>query len=71
MEDAPDLYCREYQENPAPTLAGLRAEDPVHRSQHGYWFVTRYRDVILDEWAVTKPSSFRGNARPNSSTADD
>jgi cytochrome P450 len=45
MEAAPDLYSREYQEDPAPTLARLRAEDPVHRSQHGYWFLTRYRDV--------------------------
>ena len=45
MEAAPDLYCRKYQEDPAPTLARLRAEDPVHRSQHGYWFLTRYRDV--------------------------
>jgi cytochrome P450 len=45
MEAAPDLYCPEYQEDPAPTLARLRAEDPVHRSQHGYWFLTRYRDV--------------------------
>jgi len=41
----PDLHSREYQENPAPTLQRLRAEDPVHRSRHGYWFLTRYRDV--------------------------
>ena len=41
----PDLYSRHYQENPAPVLARLRSEDPVHRSQHGYWFLTSYRDV--------------------------
>ena len=41
----PDLYSRHYQENPAPVLARLRSEDPVHRSQHGYWFLTSYLDV--------------------------
>ena len=41
----PDLLAPEYQENPAPTLARLRREDPVHRSRHGYWFLTRYDDV--------------------------
>lgn len=42
---APDLHCPEYQENPAPVLSRLRSEDPVHRSQHGYWFLTRYEHV--------------------------
>ena len=41
----PDLHAPEYQEDPAPTLRRLREEDPVHRSRHGYWFLTRYRDV--------------------------
>ncbi|MFT5443497.1 MAG: cytochrome P450 [Myxococcota bacterium] len=42
---SPNLYSQEYQENPAPVLAQLRSQDPVHRSQHGYWFLTRYDDV--------------------------
>lgn len=42
---SPDLHSPSYQEDPAPVLARLREEDPVHRSQHGYWFLTRYEDV--------------------------
>jgi len=41
----PDLHSRAHQEDPATTLRRLRSEDPVHRSRHGYWFLTRYRDV--------------------------
>lgn len=41
----PDLHSYAYESNPEPTLAWLREHDPVHWSQHGYWFVTRYEDV--------------------------
>ncbi len=41
----PDLQSVDYLEDPAPTLRRLREEDPVHRSRHGYWFLTRYDDV--------------------------
>ena len=40
-----DLHSREFQEDPAPTLAWLREHDPVHRSPYGYWLLTRYDDV--------------------------
>ena len=40
-----DLHSREFQEDPAPTLAWLRHHDPVHRSHYGYWLLTRYDDV--------------------------
>ena len=50
--ESPDLQGVSYLEDPAPTLRWLRAHDPVHRSRHGYWFLTRYDDVkaaIRDE----------------------
>ena len=40
-----DLHSREFQEDPAPTLAWLRHHDPVHRSHYGYWLLTSYDDV--------------------------
>ena len=40
-----DLHSREFQEDPAPTLAWLREHDPVHQSPYGYWLLTRYDDV--------------------------
>jgi len=44
-ELAPDLYSYAYQSDPVPYLQKLRAEDPVHWSAHGFWFLTRYDDV--------------------------
>ncbi|MBW2316045.1 MAG: cytochrome P450 [Deltaproteobacteria bacterium] len=41
----PDLQSHVYQSDPVPTLHRLREEDPVHRSRHGYWFLTRYDHV--------------------------
>ncbi|MFZ4719621.1 MAG: cytochrome P450 [Ilumatobacteraceae bacterium] len=63
-----DLHSREFLEDPAPTLAWLRANDPVHRSQYGYWLLTRYDDVtaalrdprLSSEW--TKKGSLPGAA---------
>jgi len=41
----PDLYDYAFENDPLPILNRLRAEDPVHWSQHGFWFLTRYHDV--------------------------
>ncbi|MEQ1699192.1 MAG: cytochrome P450 [Ilumatobacteraceae bacterium] len=71
-----DLHSREFLEDPAPTLAWLREHDPVHRSEYGYWLLTRYDDVaaafrdprLSSEW--TKKGSLPGMpARPNSGNA--
>jgi cytochrome P450 len=43
----PDLYAYDFENDPVPTLNRLRAEDPVHWSRHGFWFLTRYNDVAL------------------------
>ena len=71
-----DLHSREFLEDPAPTLAWLREHDPVHRSEYGYWLLTRYDDVaaafrdprLSSEW--TKKGSLPGmTARPNTGNA--
>src|SRR5580692_4062162 len=41
----PDLHAYEFENDPLPTLNRLRAEDPVHWSRHGFWYLTRYADV--------------------------
>jgi len=41
----PDLYDYAFENDPLPLLNRLRTEDPVHWSQHGFWFLTRYHDV--------------------------
>ena len=33
------------EEDPYPSIHRLRAEDPVHKTNLGFWFVTRYDDV--------------------------
>src|SRR5688572_28089710 len=33
-------------ENPYPVYAALREHDPVHRSNYGYWVLTRYDDIV-------------------------
>ena len=40
-----DLHSQEFLEDPAPTLRWLRENDPVHRSEYGYWLLTRYDDI--------------------------
>ncbi len=42
----PDLHSYEFESAPIATLNRLRAEDPVHWSRHGYWFLTRHADVM-------------------------
>lgn len=41
----PDLHDYAFESDPVATLHRLRAEDPVHWSRHGYWYLTRYDDV--------------------------
>ncbi len=36
----------EFHSNPYPFYHRLRSEDPVHRTEAGYWVVTRYADVV-------------------------
>ena len=42
----PDLHDYAFESDPIATLNRLRAEDPVHWSRHGYWYLTRYDDVV-------------------------
>ena len=52
---APDLYDYDFENDPIATLDRLRAEDPVHWSRHGFWYLTRYDDcamVLKDPVAV-------------------
>jgi cytochrome P450 len=42
----PDLYDYDFENDPVPVLNRLRSEDPVHWSRHGFWFLTRYADIV-------------------------
>lgn len=44
---APDLYDYDFENEPIDTLNRLRREDPVHRSRHGFWYLTRYDDCAM------------------------
>ena len=44
---APDLYDYDFENDPIATLNRLRAEDPVHWSRHGFWYLTRYDDCAM------------------------
>jgi cytochrome P450 len=46
MSYQPDLYAYDFENDPVATLNRLRAEDPVHWSRHGFWYLTRYDDVV-------------------------
>lgn len=71
-----DLHSHEFLEDPAPTLAWLRENDPVHRSQYGYWLLTRYDDVtaalrdprLSSEWS--KKGSLPGASARHRATPD-
>ena len=71
-----DLHSREFLEDPAPTLRWLREHDPVHRSPHGYWLLTRYDDVaaalrdprLSSEW--TKKGALPGTPVRERSATD-
>jgi len=43
----PDLYDYDFENDPIATLDRLREEDPVHRSRHGFWYLTRYDDCAM------------------------
>ncbi len=72
-----DLHSAEFLEDPAPTLAWLREHDPVHRSEHGYWLLTRYDDVaaafrdprLSSEWS--KKGSLPGQSSRAGRATDD
>jgi cytochrome P450 len=53
----PDLYDYDFECDPVPTLNRLRAEDPVHWSRHGFWYLTRYDDVVSVLQDTTRFSS--------------
>lgn len=53
----PDLYDYAFECDPVPTLTRLREEDPVHWSRHGFWFLTRYDDVVAVLQDTTRFSS--------------
>jgi cytochrome P450 len=53
----PDLYDYNFECDPVATLNRLRAEDPVHWSRHGFWYLTRYDDVVAVLQDTTRFSS--------------
>lgn len=53
----PDLYDYAFECDPVPTLNRLRSEDPVHWSRHGFWYLTRYDDVVAVLQDTTRFSS--------------
>ena len=77
----PDLHAYDFENDPVPTLNRLRAEDPVHWSRHGIWFLTRYEHVsmVLRDasrfssaaagWGESNPLARRGEAG-NQSTSE-
>jgi cytochrome P450 len=70
----PDLHAYEFENDPVPVINRLRAEDPVHWSRHGFWFLTRYDDVstVLKDprrfssaaagWGTTNPLAKSANS---------
>lgn len=53
----PDLYDYDFENDPVPVLNRLRSEDPVHWSRHGFWFLTRYADIVAVMQDTTRFSS--------------
>jgi len=76
----PDLYDYAFENDPVPTLNRLRAEDPVHWSRHGFWYLTRYADVakVLKDparfssmaagWGASNPLATAGKSGGESGT---
>ena len=56
---APDLYDYDFENDPIATLDRLRAEDPVHWSRHGFWYLTRYDDCAM---VLKDPARFSSSA---------
>ena len=64
---APDLYDYDFENDPIATLNRLRAEDPVHWSRHGFWYLTRYEDcaaVLKDPARFSSMAAGWGGANP-------
>jgi cytochrome P450 len=64
---APDLYDYDFENDPLPTLNRLRAEDPVHWSRHGFWYLTRYdhcAEVLKDPVRFSSMAAGWGGANP-------
>lgn len=78
----PDLHSYAFESDPVPTLNRLRAEDPVHWSRHGYWYLTRHADVtaVLKDaatfssagagWGEGNPLAKGGSAEAGSALAE-
>ena len=63
----PDLYDYDFENDPIATLNRLRAEDPVHWSRHGFWYLTRYEDcatVLKDPVRFSSMAAGWGGANP-------
>jgi cytochrome P450 len=63
----PDLYGYDFENDPIATLNRLRAEDPVHWSRHGFWYLTRYEDcaaVLKDPVRFSSSAAGWGGANP-------
>ena len=64
---SPDLYDYDFENDPIETLNRLRAEDPVHWSRHGFWYLTRYEDcatVLKDPVRFSSMAAGWGGANP-------
>ena len=63
----PDLYDYDFENDPIAMLNRLRAEDPVHWSRHGFWYLTRYEDcatVLKDPVRFSSMAAGWGGANP-------
>ncbi|HXQ11456.1 MAG TPA: cytochrome P450 [Caulobacteraceae bacterium] len=63
----PDLYDYDFENDPIATLNRLRAEDPVHWSRHGFWYLTRYEDcatVLKDPVRFSNMAAGWGGENP-------
>ena len=52
-------FGRETWRDPFPVYAQLREHDPVHRSRHGFWVLSRFRDV----WEAARDTSTFSSAQ--------
>ena len=62
MSSAPVRYepfGRDTWRDPFPLYARLREEDPVHRSPHGFWVLSRFRDV----WSAARDTATFSSAQ--------
>src|SRR5579859_5953856 len=69
LAPAPDLFSPEFMQDPYPTFAWLRCEDPVHWSPaYEQFVITRFEDCIT---VLMHPEQFGSpNTHPSRSVAD-